>query len=87
MDLMHRIGREGSRAGMRSGTLDRADGVSLSDPCRGVVDSGLDGTPAERYDEGEPFVVGGVSWLLEVLIAAMALGRVEALKTEETELG
>lgn len=59
-----------------------------SDPCNpstrwGVVDCVLAGAAAERYEDGESTVVGGVSWLVELFMAAGTLGRVGALETEE----
>jgi hypothetical protein len=51
-----------------------------------VVDFAFEWFAAGRYEDGESMLVRGVSWLLELLTAAGALGRVGALKTEELEL-
>lgn len=96
--LMHLIERDGSRAGARSRTLGMAAAGSLTDPLgigmnpstpsarRGVVGFGFSGFGADRYEDGESMLVRGVSWLLELFTAAVALGRVGALNTEELEL-
>lgn len=98
MHLMQRIEREGSRAGTRSAALGKRAWVSWTDPLgigmdesaasarRGVVDCAFVGIDVDGYEDGESMLVRGVSWLLELLTAAGALGRVGALKTEELEL-